>query len=71
MLSCVDHEIYLLQVMSDGKIAAELSNPAVPTSVMENIFRWKQAGATFADILHRLRLKCVPPNFVPKPWIPG
>ena len=50
---------------------AELSNPAVPTSVLENILRWKQAGATFEDVLHRLRLKCVPPNIVPKPWMPG
>ena len=51
---------------SDGKIVA-----AVPTNVLENILRWKQAGATFEDVLHRLRLKCVPPNIVPKHWMPG
>lgn len=56
---------------SDGKIFAELKNPVVPTSVLEDILRWKQAGATFDDVLQRLRLKCVPPNIVPKPWMPG
>lgn len=58
-------------VTSDGKIEAELNNPVVPTSVLEDIWRWKQAGATFEDVLRRLRLKCVPPNVVPKPWMPG
>ena len=56
---------------SDGKIEAGLNNPVVPTSILQDVWRWKQGGATFEDVLHRLRLKCVPPNIVPKPWMPS
>ena len=41
------------------------------TSLLEEIYTWEENGATFEDILERLRLRCVPPGYTPTPWSSG
>ena len=64
--------MYFIHVVTaDGSVVAEMHNVAVPSATLEEIVQWKKNGATYEDVIKRLRLKCVPPGFVPKPWSPG
>lgn len=58
-------------VSPNGSIVAELENPAVSRELLQEILSWKIASATPADIIDRLRKRCVPAGFSPKPWIAG
>ncbi len=56
---------------TDGSIQAVRKNPAVSASLLKEIHSWKRSGASLDDIVDRLRSRCVPPEYVPKPWMPG
>ena len=58
-------------VCPDGSIKAEQQSPVVSTQLLREIASWWLGGASFSDVLDRLRLRCVPPGFTPKPWTPG
>jgi len=57
--------------LSDGTVVAIEPSPCVDTSLLEEIYTWEENGATFEDILERLRLRCVPPGYTPTPWSSG
>lgn len=58
-------------VLDDGSVVAEVSNTAVSVSLIKEVYSWKQEGASWDDILCRLRLRCVPSGYTPQPWISG
>ncbi len=60
-----------LSESTDGSIQALRKNPVVSASLLKEIHSWKRSGASFDDIVDRLRLRCVPPEYVPKLWMPG
>lgn len=50
---------------------ALLPTPFVSNDLLREIQCWKNTGATNDDILDRLRLRCVPTGYSPKPWSQG
>ena len=54
-----------------GCITAVRENPAVSDVLLKEIYSWQRSGASFDDIVDRLRSGCVPPGYVPSPWMPG
>lgn len=58
-------------VSPDGNIVAKLPNPSVSPDLLKEIYLWKKSGASNDDVLDRLRLRCVPTGYIPKPWNPG
>ena len=58
--------------LPDGSVIAEDPSPAVPVSLLEEIWRWKEEGATYRDCLSsRLRCRTVPPGYTYTTWKPG
>lgn len=53
---------------SSGKLLPVRTNPAVPMEVLKEIQAWKDAGANEDDWVQRLRVRTVPPGYVPHPW---
>ena len=58
-------------MLPDGQVVAEVPNPAVPTTLLEEILNWKMQGATTKDVLERLRVRTVPMGYSPHTWTPG
>lgn len=72
LLYCVNIDSDLLTVSGTNRsVKAERENPATSTSPIEEIHSWKQSGASFEDIVERLRMRCVPTGYTPKPWMQG
>lgn len=57
--------------LPDGTLVAEDKNEVVPSSVLKEIWEWRQNGATHSDILSRLRLRTVPEGYTVSPWNSG
>ena len=57
--------------LSDGTITAECENPAVPQSLLLEIWRWMNQGASFEDAVERLRPRTVPPGYSFHTWKSG
>lgn len=54
--------------MGDGHIQALKTNPAVPSEILAEIFRWKQSGVDDKDCIQRLRLKTVSTGYSLCTW---
>ena len=48
---------------ADGLVIAEVPNPAVSVDILKDILLWKADGATFDDIIVRLRQRTVPSGY--------
>lgn len=48
---------------ADGVVIAEVPNPAVSADILKDVLLWKVAGATFDDIIVRLRQRTVPSGY--------
>ena len=57
--------------MLEESICAEAKNPAVSLSHIKEIHSSLKSGATFKEVISRLRLKCVPAGYTPTPWKHG
>ena len=56
---------------ADGTIVAEKPNPAISSDVIKEIYTWMSQGASFADVVDRLRSRTVPPGYAYTPWKSG
>lgn len=61
----------LLVGMPGGTIVAQKHNPAVPADVLRNIYDWMEQGATFEDVIDRLRPRTVPSGYTYSNWKSG
>lgn len=50
---------------------AKYHNPAVPTTVLQEIVLWKAMGVSMDDIVDRLRTRTVPSGYALCMWTPG
>lgn len=50
---------------------AKLPSPFISLDLLEEIKTMKRDGAGSEDVIDRLRLRCVPPGYIPKPWSQG
>ena len=50
---------------------AERPNPAVSSSLLQEIWNWKQKGVSMTDIVSRLRTRTVPSGYPYHTWKPG
>ena len=48
-----------------------MANAAVSSSTIRDMSVWMQGGASFEEAINRLRLKCVPPGYIPTSWTRG
>ncbi len=55
----------------DGTIVAEKYNPAVPSHILTEVWIWQSQGATFEDVVDRLRPRTVPPGYLYNSWKAG
>ena len=62
--------IYLLGA-ANGTITAKIHNPAVESTLLQQIYLWIEAGATLDDVIERLRLQTVPPGNTIHNWTEG
>ena len=53
--------------LPNGKITAMVPTPGVSEDLLKDIQEWKRTGATNEDVVGRLRLRCVPSGYTPKP----
>ena len=58
-------------VKPDGTVKVKLPSPFISLDLLKEIITMKRDGAGSEDIIDRLRLRCVPPGYVPKPWSQG
>lgn len=65
------HIIMFALELVGGKVIAEDPIPAVPSSLIAEICKWREEGASLADIVCRLRERTVPNGFRFNTWIPG
>ena len=49
----------------------KLPSPCVSLDLLKEMVSWKRDGASNVDVIDRLRLRCVPPGYTPKPWNQG
>jgi len=52
-------------------LVAEKSNPAVSSSILAEIWKWKQEKASLEDIVQYLRLRTVPIGYQYHNWKSG
>ena len=57
--------------LPDSTVKAHRHNPAVTSLLLNEIWNWKQLGASIHDVICRLRPKTVPSGYTYKTWIPG
>ena len=68
----MEHCIYgTLLGLADGKIVAELSNPAVEEDLLKEIWLMKVIGIPWEDIIQRLRTRTVPAGYTYCTWQKG
>ena len=66
----MEHCIYgTLLGLADGKIVAELSNPAVEEDLLKEIWLMKVNGIPWEDIVQRLRTRTVPAGYTYCTWL--
>lgn len=58
-------------IIRNGGIVAECPNPAVPSSVIQDINEWLLQGATMEDVVDYLRTLTVPIGYDFHTWKPG
>ena len=56
---------------ADGHVVAELPNPAVSEELLKEIMQWMEHGASFGDVISRLRLQTVPISYTVHTWQQG
>ena len=61
----------LCTVLPGGSVVAEVTNPAVTSSTIGDMKKWMKEGCSFEKAVDLLRLKCVPPGYVPRSWTQG
>lgn len=68
----IDHfrRCYLL-AFPDGTIHAKRDSPAVSVMLLNEIWNWKQMGASTEDVISRLRPRTVPSGYSYNTWISG
>lgn len=49
-------------------MTAKLPSNCVSQDILRKIVSWRKAGASTIDVVDRLRIQCVPPGYIPKPW---
>jgi len=54
----------------DGKFVAEIPNPAVDETLLEEIWCMKSHGVCCSDIIHRLRIRTTPAGYTSSTWKP-
>ena len=57
--------------LTNGTFMAERPNPAVSSSLLQEIWNWKQKGVSMTDIVSRLRTRTVPNGYPYHTWKPG
>jgi len=57
--------------MQDGKIVAVHSCPSVTSTLLCEIYRWRESGASEDDVIERLRTRCVPSGYTTLLWSSG
>ena len=70
-VSGIKHMSAFFTGLQDGRIVAEVSNPAVSDCILEEIMQWKERGAKENEIYHNLRCQTVPPGYSYHTWKPG
>ena len=62
-----------VSVDDNGRIIARVTNPAVSSTLLQEVYQWNKEGATIDDIIERLRLRTVPSEYVGTihTWIDG
>ena len=62
-----------VSVDDNGRIIARVTNPAVSSTLLQEVYQWNKEGATINDIIERLRLRTVPSEYVGTihTWIDG
>ena len=58
-------------VGSSGVISAQVHNPAVTRSLLNEIGQWKAEGCSDVDVITRLRLRTVPLGYEIHTWMAG
>ena len=58
-------------MLNDGNVAGMESVPFVSVSLLKEVHSWEKNGATFQEVVDRLRTRCVPPGYKPHPWSSG
>ena len=49
-------------------MVAEHFNPAVPITVLDEIWNWKQHGISIENAIQRMRVRTVPPGYTFQNW---
>lgn len=55
----------------DGTIVLKRDNPVVPSAVLNDVYLWMSQGATFEDVVDRLRPRTVSRGYTYSCWKPG
>lgn len=69
--SCINLHVFYEIGKPDGTLGAQISNPAVPQTVLSEILSWRSEGATDMDVITRLRQRTVPSGYDIHSWIQG
>jgi len=64
---------YCVSVDDNGRIIARVTNPAMNSALLQEVYQWNKEGATIDDVIERLRLRTVPSEYVGTihTWIDG
>lgn len=64
---------YCVSVDDNRRIIARVTNPAVSSALLQEVYQWNKEGATIDDVIERLRLRTVPSEYVGTihTWIDG
>ena len=54
--------------MPDGSIVAECQNPAVPSSIIHEIWKFRNEGATMEQVVEYLRQRTIPAENTISTW---
>ena len=73
---CIHHiqlhlYIIILSECPNGKCVAEIANPAVAESLLEEIWCMRSHDVSWKDIIQRLRTSTVPSGYTFSTWKPG
>ena len=71
IFACVRGFLHLFLEMPDGTVVAKTANPAVPTSLLQEVMTWKKQGISMSDTIDRLRSRTIPEGYTPHTWNRG
>jgi len=63
--------IFALSEFSNDKTTAEIPNPAVPESLLEEIWGLRSCDISWNDVIEQLRIRTVPPGYIFCTWHAG